>query len=143
MLTKTVTYTDYNGVERTEDYLFNLTEAEIMELELSVSGGWVEYINRIIAGLDGPAISKVFKQMLLDAYGIKSPDGKRFIKSEELKNEFSQTPAYSILYMELVTDSNKASEFINNIIPQNNSKDIAVSAQQTDQINVSAIAPTT
>ena len=117
MLKKTITYTDYNGVEKTEDFYFNLSKAEIMEMELSTYGGLAEMIKRIIDAQDGPAIIKVFKDLILKAYGVKSPDGKRFIKSEELFTEFSQTEAYSNLFMELSTDADAASEFIKGIMP--------------------------
>ena len=96
MLQKTNRYTDYNGNERKEDFYFNLSEAEIMEMELSVTGGLTEMIQKIVATQDGPSIIKLFKDLVLQAYGEKSADGKRFIKSEELKTAFSQTEAYSI-----------------------------------------------
>ena len=117
MLKKTITYTDYNGVERKEDFYFNLTKAEIMEMEMSTSGGFVEMINRIIAAQDAPSIIRVFKEMVLKAYGEKSPDGKRFIKSKELSEAFAQTEAYSQLFMELATDADAASNFVNGIVP--------------------------
>ena len=117
MLKKTITYTDYNGVERKEDFYFNLTKAEIMEMEMSISGGLTEMINRIVAAQDAPAIVKIFKELVLKAYGVKSPDGKRFIKSDELATEFAQTEAYSQLFMELATDADAASAFVNGIVP--------------------------
>ena len=117
MLKKTVTYTDYNGSERTEDFYFNLTKAEIMEMELSTSGGLAEMIQRIVKAQDAPAIIKIFKELVLKAYGEKSPDGKRFIKSKELSEAFSQTEAYSQLFMELATDADAASKFVNGIVP--------------------------
>ena len=118
MLKKTITYEDYNGVERKEDFYFNLTEAEVMEMELSTKGGLTEMINRIVAAQDAPAIVKIFKDLILKAYGVKSPDGKRFIKSDEIATAFSQTEAYSILFMELATDADAAAKFVNGIIPQ-------------------------
>lgn len=117
MLKKTVTYTDYNGAERTEDFYFNLNKAEVMEMEMSTSGGLAEMITRIVAAQDAPAIIKIFKELVLKAYGVKSPDGKRFIKSEELSIEFSQTEAYSQIFMELATDADAASAFVNGIVP--------------------------
>lgn len=125
MLKKTITYTDYNGVERKEDFYFNLTKAEIMEMEMSISGGLTEMINRIVAAQDAPAIVKIFKELILKAYGIKSPDGKRFIKSEELATEFAQTEAYSQLFMELATDADAASAFVNGIVPNVEGADAA------------------
>lgn len=117
MLKKTITYTDYNGVERTEDFYFNLTKAEVMEMEMSTSGGLSEMINKIVATQDAPAIIKIFKDIILKSYGEKSLDGKKFVKSEELSNAFSQTEAYSVLFMELATDTEAASNFINAIVP--------------------------
>lgn len=117
MLKKTITYTDYNDVERTEEFYFNLTEAEIMEMEMGTTGGMAEMIERIVAAKDAPAIIKIFKDIILKAYGEKSPDGKRMIKNDELREAFSQTGAYSKLFMELATDADKAAEFINGIIP--------------------------
>lgn len=117
MLKKTITYTDYNQVERTEDFYFNLTKAEIMEMEMSTSGGMAEMIQRIIAAQDSPTIIKIFKELVLKAYGEKSPDGKRFIKSDEISTAFAQTEAYSNLFMELATDADAAAKFVNGIIP--------------------------
>lgn len=117
MLKKTITYTDFDGKERTEDFFFNLTKAETLEMELSTSGGMTQMINRIVSAQDAPSIIKVFKELVLKAYGEKSPDGKRFIKSEELSTAFSQTEAYSELFMELASDPNAAADFINGLIP--------------------------
>ena len=118
MYKKTITYTDYNGVERTEDFWFNLSKAELVEMEMSTSGGLAEMIQKIVAAQDAPAIIKVFKDLVLKAYGEKSPDGKRFIKSEEISTAFSQTEAYSNLFMELASDADAASTFVNGIVPQ-------------------------
>ncbi|MBP5741344.1 MAG: hypothetical protein J6W59_06300 [Bacteroidales bacterium] len=117
MFKKVITYTDYNGEERTEDFYFNLSRAEVTEMELSTEGGLGATIERITKAKDVPAIIAIFKDLILKAYGQKSPDGKRFIKSKQLSEEFSQTEAYSNLFMELATDSTAASEFINNIMP--------------------------
>lgn len=117
MLKKSITYTDYNGTDRTEDFYFNLSKAEIMEMEMGTSGGLAEMIQKIVAAQDAPAIVKIFKDLVLKAYGEKSADGKRFIKSEELATAFSQTEAYSQLFMELATDADAAAKFVNGIIP--------------------------
>ena len=117
MLKKTIEYVDYNGVERKEDFYFNLTKAEIMEMEMSTEGGLAEMIEKIVATQNTPAIIKIFKQLVLKAYGEKSPDGKRFIKSEELSNAFEQTEAYSELFMELATNADAAAKFVNGIVP--------------------------
>jgi hypothetical protein len=117
MLKKTFTYVDYNGVERTEDHYFNLSKAELMEMELSTTGGLAEMINKIVAAQDAPQIVKIFKELVLKAYGQKSADGRRFIKSAELSDEFAQTEAYSQLFMELATDADAAAKFVNGIVP--------------------------
>jgi hypothetical protein len=120
-----MTYTDYNGIERTEDHFFNLSKAEIMEMEMSTTGGLAEMIKRIVAAQDQPAIIKIFKELILKAYGVKSPDGKRFIKSDEISLEFAQTEAYSQLFMELATDADAAAAFVNGIIPADMAKQAA------------------
>lgn len=119
MLKKTITYVDYDGNQRTEDFYFNLSKAEIAEMEMTTAGGLDKVINQIIAEQDGKRIIELFKDLILRSYGKKSPDGKRFIKSEELRDEFSQTEAYSDLFMELATDADAAAAFVNGIIPNN------------------------
>ena len=127
MLKKTITYIDYNGVERTEDFYFNLSKAEVLELEMGTTGGLTEMINKIVAAQDTPTLIKIFKDLVLRAYGEKSPDGKRFIKSDEIRDAFSQTEAYSNLFMELATDAETASKFFNGIIPDNVDKPVSAS----------------
>lgn len=122
MLKKTITYTDYNGVERKEDFYFNLSKAEIMEMEMSTAGGLAEMIQRIVDTKDNVAIIKIFKDLVLKAYGEKSADGRRFIKSKELSEAFSQTEAYSIIFMELAMDADAAAKFVNGIVPVDVSK---------------------
>lgn len=117
MIKKTIKYNDYNGNERVEDFYFNLSRAEAMEMELGTAGGLTEMVRRIVAAQDTPSIVKVFKEMIMASYGEKSPDGKRFIKSDELATAFAQTEAYSKLFMELATDSNAAAAFVNGIVP--------------------------
>ena len=121
MITKTIKYTDYNGVEREEKFLFNLTKAELMEMEMGTTGGLAEMIQKIIETQDAPSIIKIFKDLVLKAYGEKSADGKRFIKINDagvpLSIGFSQTEAYSQLFMELAMDAEKAAEFVKGIIP--------------------------
>lgn len=117
MLKKTITYIDYNDVERTEDFYFNLSKAEIAEMELSTTGGLSQMIKRVVDAQDTPTILEIFKKLILQSYGEKSSDGKRFIKTEEMRTNFSQTEAYSVLFMELATDSDAAANFINGIVP--------------------------
>lgn len=126
MIKKTITYTDFNGVERTEDRYFNLTKAEVMEMEMSVDGGLAEKLDRIVKSKDAPSIIKTFKELILNAYGEKSSDGRRFIKSEEISRAFSETEAYSQLFMELCTDANAAAVFVNGILPSMNETTTAV-----------------
>ena len=121
MLSKKIKYVDYNGVERDETFLFNLSKAELMEMELGTTGGLADMIKNIVAAQDTPSIVKIFKELVLKAYGEKSPDGKRFIKVDEKGNPlsigFSQTEAYSNLFMELATDADAAAKFVRGIIP--------------------------
>lgn len=117
MLKKTMTYIDYNGTERKEDFYFNLTKAELMEMELSTKGGLAEMLQGIIDSQNMPAIIKVFKEIILKAYGKKTPDGRGFEKSEEISRDFSQTEAYSDLFMLLATNAEEAAKFINGIVP--------------------------
>lgn len=121
MLKKTIKYTDYNGVERNEDFYFNLTKAEIMDMQMGTAGGLADMIAAIVRAQNMPEIIKLFKNIVLKAYGEKSADGKRFVKTgpngESLGQQFSETEAFSILYMELATDSKEAAKFVNGIIP--------------------------
>lgn len=128
MLKKTIKYTDYNGVERTEDFYFNLSKAELTEMELEVPGGFSAMIQKISKTQDTPSLIKIFKDLILRSYGVKSDDGKRFIKSKELSEEFSQTEAYSELFMELSTNAEAASEFVNGIVPEVIAKEAAKQA---------------
>ena len=122
MYTKHVEYDDFNGVHRSEDHMFNLTEAELTEMSLSVDGGLESMLKRIIQAQSGPEIIKVFKDLVLKSYGVKSPDGRRFMKHDEngqpLSRAFSETEAYSIIFMELGTNDEAAIEFIKGILPK-------------------------
>lgn len=117
MIKHTSTYVDYNGVERTEDFYFNLSKNEILQWEWGVENGLTTIIDRIVKANDGPQIIEYFKELILKAYGEKSDDGRRFIKSEELSVAFSQTPAFDELYIKLFTDSDFAAEFVQGILP--------------------------
>lgn len=118
MIKKTITYTDYNDNIRTETFYFNLNKAELTEMELSEAGGLSEMIKKLVETQDHPSIIKIFKELLLRAYGEKSPDGKRFVKSPELSKAFSETEAYVELYMSLATDANKAADFFGALVPK-------------------------
>lgn len=123
MLKKTIEYSGYDGETYKEDFYFNLNQAEIVEMELGIEGGFVEMLQRISTSKNVPEMIKTFKEMIMKAYGVKSNDNKRFIKSPELSIEFTQTEAYSVLLLELLSDPNKAAEFVNSIIPKNPNKD--------------------
>jgi hypothetical protein len=122
MLKKTVSYVDYNGVERTEDFYFNLSKAEVTEMELSVEGGFSKMLEDIVKSKDNMQIVKLFKEIVLKAYGEKSADGKRFVKSKEIAEAFSQTEAYSEIFMELALNEDAAAAFVNGIMPANLNK---------------------
>ena len=127
MLKKTITFNDFNGVERTEDFYFNLSKAEVLEMEMSTTGGLAEMIKNIVSAQDIPAIIKIFKDLILQAHGIKSLDGRQFEKSQKIRDSFASTEAYSQLFMELATDADAAADFVNKIIPQNmDKKDTAI-----------------
>lgn len=118
MIKKTITFTDYNGNQRTKDYYFNLTKAEIYEMQLSVNGSFTAYIQKIIESEDSASIVAVFKELLLKSYGEKSLDGEFFMKNDELREKFACSEAYSILFTELATDDVAAANFINGVVPK-------------------------
>jgi len=118
MYKKVITYTDFDGNERTEEFLFNFTKAEVAEMEVSSEGGLANKIDKVVKEKDSKQIIGIFKDVLLKAYGVKSDDGRRFIKTQELRDEFSQTEAYSQLFMDLATNETAAAEFINAIVPK-------------------------
>ncbi len=131
MLKKTITYTDYDGVERTEDFFFNLSKAEVAEMELSNHGGMERLIQQIAVTQDRKRLVELFKEIILKSYGEKSMDGRRFIKSKELSEAFSQTEAYSELFMQLATDTEMASAFINGIMPKTDATPEQLAAAET------------
>jgi hypothetical protein len=117
MLKKTIKYTDYNGNEREEDFYFNFSKAEIVKLQYS-HGGFENYVKRITNAVDTEALINEFSKFVLDAYGVKSDDGKRFIKNDELREAFSQTEAYVEIFMELATNDEAATNFVNHVGPK-------------------------
>ena len=133
MLKKTITYKDFNGVEKTQAYYFNFTEAEVLELEMSEHGGLAEMIDRIVKEENGPEIAKIFKDLVLKAYGEKSVNGDSFVKFDEdgrpLSRKFAQTAAYSALYTELATNAKAAADFFNGVIPNKANPTVPVSNQ--------------
>lgn len=129
MVTKKITYTDYKGNQRTEELCFNLNKAELTEMELSIEGGLHAMLLKIKEAEDMPQIVKVFKQMILKSFGVISNDGRRFAKSPELSEEFSQTEAYSELFMELVSNPDEAAAFVNGVIPA----EMALAAEEAEK----------
>lgn len=126
MLAKKITYKDYNGLQRTETFYFNLSKADIIEMQVTTPGGLIAKLQKMLQKNDQPEIFKVFKELILKSYGEKSDDGKRFIKVKngvQLSEEFSQTEAYVELFMELCNDEKAVDEFINGIIPSDIDKD--------------------
>jgi hypothetical protein len=133
MLTKTVKTTDFDGNEFEETLYFNLTESELMELELSTEGGFTKMIQQCANKNNVPAMVKAFKDILLKSYGEKSADGRRFIKSPELTADFLNSAAYDAIFIELVTDADAASAFINGVVPKKISEK-AKSKEVQDQL---------
>lgn len=118
MLKKNIKYVDYDGNERTEDFYFNLNKAEVIELQLGTVGGLTKTLEKIVQEKDTSRIIEYFKTLILKAYGEKSADGRRFIKSQELRDAFEQTEAYSELFMELASNAQMAAEFVNGVLPK-------------------------
>lgn len=134
MIKKTVTYKDLNGKERTETFYFHYFESEIMDMELSEEGGFAERIQRIIDAKDQASLLKVIKKFVLDAYGEKSDDGRRFNKNKEIRDAFMQSPAFSKIYMELLTDDKVAAEFVNKVVPEDLDTTLAeIAAKNNDK----------
>ena len=128
MLKKAIVYTDLNGVERTEDFYFNLSKPEIVKMQTSVKGGYDVQLKSIAANLDGGVIMEFFEDFISKSYGEKSEDGRRFVKSEELSKAFMETPAYEILFEELVTNAEEAAAFVNAVMHVDSGKPTIVPA---------------
>ena len=136
MIKKTITYTDYDGNERTEDFYFNLNKPELLEWQASEAGGLEKKIERLTKEQDIAKIIELMKDIIKKSYGVKSDDGKRFVKNEEVLNDFMQSEAYSELFMSLATDADAAAEFINGILPAG----LAEEAQKISAANPELIA---
>lgn len=119
MLTKKIKFKDFNDTERTEEFTFNLTKAEVMKL-ITTNGDYTidKYLQRLTTERNGRKIIEMFEDIIHMAYGVISLDGRRIEKTEEIWRNFSETEAYSVLFTEIVTDAKKAAEFVNGIIPQ-------------------------
>lgn len=128
MIKQVITFEDFNGNSRTEEFWFHLSKSELVEMELA-NNGFGEYLQRIIAASNGRAIMDEFKKIILGAYGIRSDDGRRFIKSPEISLEFSQTPAYDQLFLQLVTNAQFSSDFINGLVPADLAAQVRAEAQ--------------
>lgn len=118
MLKKTITYTDFDGESRTEDFYFNISKAELLESDLRAEGGIEETLKRIVASKDRNQITDLFKGLILKSYGVKSADGRRFDKSDILSNEFEHSAAYSELFTEFLKDTDSALSFCIGIMPK-------------------------
>lgn len=116
MIKETITYTDLNGVERTEDFYFDLSKPEVVRMQASAKGGYDVQLKSIASGSNGALIMEFFENFLKSAYGEKSDDGRRFMKSEEISRAFMETPAYEVLFEKLVTDAAAAAEFVNKVM---------------------------
>lgn len=130
MVKKTIEYEDWDGNKRTEDFYFNMTKSELMEMELSTEGGLKNRLEKIAKKVDAPEIMKFFKDFIMKSYCEKSDDGRRLIKKKELAEAFIETPAYDILFMELITDEEKANEFITKVLPKMDTEAIAAPPQK-------------
>lgn len=123
MLAKKITYTDFDGIERTETFRFNLTKSELLDMELSKSGGFSAMLQEIVDSKNTEEIMKLFKEIILSSYGEKSDDGRYFKKSPEIAEQFSQSAAFDALYLELMTDAGKAADFIRDIMSDPEAKE--------------------
>ena len=132
MLKKTITYTDYDGMERTEDFWFNLSKTELTKLDAELPGGVLGVLRKIIDKKDRKALVDFIETLILRSYGEKTLDGKRFVKTPEMAEEFMQTPAYDELFMSILSDIDSQTSFINGVIPQSMAKEI----EQTDKKQV-------
>lgn len=137
MLKRQITYTDFNDQEVTEVFYFNISKPELIDMEVEHEGGYVASIQRIIDANDPKKLVAEFKALILQAYGVKSEDGKRFMKSDQLREEFSHHAAYQELWMELATNENAASEFVLGVLPS----DLAVGRDEDKPVVQTSPAP--
>lgn len=117
MLTKTLTYKDYDNEERTETFYFNISKAELTQMNMSTAGGMTRRLERIVGTKDNPSLIRQFTEIFDMSYGVKSDDGRKFMKSPEILADFKATAAYSILFMELLGTDDAASEFVKAVLP--------------------------
>lgn len=118
MIKKTVTYEDFDGNMQTDTFYFNLTKAEILEMEVRYEGGLHDLLVKIVKEKDNKKILSHFKEIILDAYGIRSDDGRGFKKSDELREAFADSAAFQELWLEIATSEESGAAFINGIVPK-------------------------
>lgn len=103
MVKKTIAYTDFNGVQRKDDFFFHMSLPEVTRLQASVSPEtFDEHILRIAKEGKEGAILQLLEKIILGAYGVKSPDGKSFIKTQEETRNFEYSQAYAELFEQLL-----------------------------------------
>lgn len=134
MYCKTITYTDYDGNKHTEDYYFNISKAELLEMEMERDGGMIEYLNTIVEAENPKEVINVFKEFIRRSIGKKSVDGKRFMKNQEITDNFMASEAYSELFMELITNAEESANFINRIIPQDLAAEAATKMAKDSEV---------
>ena len=138
MLKRNITYEDFNGEKVTDTFYFNLTRTEILDVELGYEGGMEEFIKKVVAAEDIKTLIAEFKKLILLSYGERTEDGKRFIKSDKIREEFSQTAAFDSLFMELATNDGSAADFVIGIIPRDMAQEIP---KATEVVNLPPVPP--
>lgn len=136
MIKKLITYTDFNGAQQTDELYFNLSKAELTELQVSVNDGLDKQLKEIVTNGNAAEIIKMLKTIIAKSYGIRSEDGKRFIKREELSRDFLDSAAYDELFIQLASDPNAAMEFIKGILPADIAREVEkAQAQENKPVN--------
>ena len=138
MIKKTLTYVDFNGQERTETFHFHFSETELLDMETSVDGGFSERVQRIVDAKDQGELLKILQKFVKDAYGVKSDDGRRFVKNEDVLAAFVESPAYPKIFMELLGDDKAAAEFVNGVVPADfkDRLEAMMAKQKTKALNI-------
>lgn len=141
MYRKTIKYLDFNGTEREETFYFNLSKSELLDLELRTPGGIEQYTRNIVSTQNGQKLADLFKWLIEESYGVKSPDGRSFIKGKEVLDNFKFTNAYDILYMQLATDDKAAAEFYNGIFPKDIMDQINKEKEMAEKAGLQIVKP--
>lgn len=136
MFKKDIVYNDFNGKQREESFYFHLTKAELLEMEMEQAGGLTAILDRIVKANDTPSLMREFKNLVMRSYGVKSDDGRRFIKNDEVREAFAQTEAYSAIFMELATDDEAAAKFVNGIMPEDVQQKVKVFRDENNRLQV-------